>query len=523
MDKADGFTNVILVSQKKADFSRFLRGLWSDGKPLMKLFRTDSRGYVYDTGTNRIFACGEVEFNLLNNLMSLEIEEALEMTASTYTPVELLKALDAVRTEIQEKNILKTKRSISFAGAHFDGLKEFVQNHLEMIQLEITERCNLRCVYCIYNPHFTEKRNYGTRDMSLKTAFSAIDHLAHSSKSQKHVAVTFYGGEPLLCFPLIKSCVKYARKVMPKKDLGFSITTNATLITPSIARFFAKESFGVHASIDGPEDVHNEYRRDANGVGSFQETISGLRMLYDAYGVKKEGISLSMVYTPPYSSEKINRIAGLWEKYPWLPRNIGHSISYAQGPLPPSISYRTKGNTKRDYSLIDWALERFIEDYKKGNQPSPISSSIAEKEMAKLFQRKIYSAPLQTYFLNGCCVPSARKQFVSVDGTFMLCERIGIAPAIGNVATGVDLENLKKIYVEEYASKSIPTCQECWALQNCSLCYIHSFSQGRINLELKQSNCLAMRERILKFLILYCSLIEIRPSGLDYLAEWELT
>ncbi len=504
------------------EFHRYFMDLWGDSKPLMKLFRTETRGYLYDTGTNRIFSCSDIEFDLLHNLMTMDIGEALDKTRSSCSPDEILDALNGIKSMIEEKNILKTKRSFRFGGAHFNKLEEFILNRLEMIQLEVTERCNLRCAYCVYNPHFTEKRNYGTRDMSQETAFKAIDHLARSSRFQKRVALIFYGGEPLLCFPLIKSCVQYARSVMPKKDLSFSITTNATLITPSIASFFSEEGFGVHVSIDGPEYIHDKYRRDANGVGSFQRTISGLRMLFDAYGDKKDNITLSMVYAPPYSDEKINKIAELWDKYPWLPQKIGHNITYPQGFHPLSTSSQTNINNKRDYSLIEWVKKRFSEDYQKGYQPRPIASSIVEKEMARLVQRKIFSEPPEIYYLNGCCVPSARKQFVSVDGTLMLCERVGMAPEIGDIETGIDVEKVKKIYVEDYARESFPFCSECWAVQICSLCYVHTFYKGRIDIELKKRHCSAMQERTLKFLILYCQLLEVNENGLDYLKEWQL-
>lgn len=504
------------------DFYGYFKDLWPTSKPLMKLFRTESRGYLYDTGTNRIFACRELEYDLLSNLMSMDIGEALDKIRSFYQEDEILGALNGIKSLIEEKNILRTNKNFHFVGAHFDNLEEFIQNSLEMIQLEVTERCNLRCTYCVYNPHFAEKRNYGTRNMSQKTAFKAIDHLAESSKQQERIALAFYGGEPLLCFPLIKACVLYAREVMPEKELGFSITTNGTLITPDIAKFFSEEGIGVHVSLDGPEDIHDEYRKDAHGYGSFQRTIAGLKMLYDAYGDEKDRITLSMVYTPPYSDEKINKIAELWDKYPWLSRKIGLNITYPQGFFPITTKAQINPDNKRDYSLMGWAQKKFIEGYERVNVSRPIASSLIEKELVRLVQRRIYSSPPERYYLNGCCVPGARKQYISVDGSIMLCERVGTAPEIGNVATGIEFEKVRKIYVEDYASKSLPLCSKCWAVQLCSLCYAQCFSKGQIDMVLKEKHCRSMREKTLRFLMLYSHLLEINEKGLDYLTEWKI-
>jgi uncharacterized protein len=77
--------------------------------------------------------------------------------------------------------------------------------------------------------------------------------------------------------PLIKSHFEYAKRILPTTKLGFSITTNATLMTPDIGRFLFKEGFSVRVSIDGPREIHDEYRKDIQGKGTFDRTLSGLK------------------------------------------------------------------------------------------------------------------------------------------------------------------------------------------------------------------------------------------------------
>lgn len=312
MNQWEGASAVLSVAKEEGEFAHFLTDLWSDGKPLAMLFRTENRGYIYDTGTNRILACDDLEFSILRDIMTMGIEEGLHKILLSLPPNNIIPALKSIRDAIDGKNILKTKRATQFGlSSHYRNLEELVTNSLGLVLLEITERCNLRCGYCIYNPRFTQKRDHGTRDMSQGTAFQAINYLARNSQGKKDVAITFYGGEPLLRFPFIRSCVDYARKVLLKKDLSFSLTTNGTLLTLEMADFFAAEGFGVHVSLDGPQDIQDRYRRDFKGNGSFHKTIAGLRTLYEAYGDQKEKLSLSMVYAPPFQK----KIYAVWPSY----------------------------------------------------------------------------------------------------------------------------------------------------------------------------------------------------------------
>ncbi len=501
-------------------FHRYFRDLWPDSKPLIKLFKTASRGYLYDTGTNRILACSDLEFSLLHNLMTMDIGEALDKTQSSYPQDEFLQALEGIRTAIKEKNILKTKKATQFGlSSHYENLEDLIRKSLGMIQLEVTERCNLRCEYCIYNPHFTQKRNHGIRDMSLDTAYRAIDYLAQNSPYKEDVAVTFYGGEPLIRFPFVQSCVQYAQRMLSKKDLHFSMTTNATLLTPETAKYFAKKGFGMHVSLDGPEDIHDQYRKDANGTGSFHRTTSGLKMLYDAYGDQKQKISLSIVYAPPFSEKKVSLMAQLWDECSWLPKDIALTIAYAQGYFSLKNIPEQRGI---DFSLFEWAIKNFVENHKRGTRAHPIASNFVERKLVDLVQRPILTAPSGKYHLNGCCIPAVRKLFVSVDGSFLLCERMGMAPEIGNVLTGVDVERVQNVYVKEYDKKSLPICSECWALQLCNICYMQAFYNGRFDIRIKNEYCSGQRHINLESLKLYCSLKEISESGLDYLMEWEV-
>jgi len=157
--------------------------------------------------------------------------------------------------------------------------------NITLMYFILTDRCNLECKYCFIekgalkgNPH------YG--DMNWKTAKAGIDFFINQIKSVGEKMIIFYGGEPLLNFDVLKRTVSYARE---KEKLGhfkgpvkFQIITNAVLVTPEIAKFFAEEKIILGISIDGPREIHEKMRVSKNSNGSFDETIRGYWLLKNA-------------------------------------------------------------------------------------------------------------------------------------------------------------------------------------------------------------------------------------------------
>ena len=170
-------------------------------------------------------------------------------------------------------------------------------------------------------------------------------------------------------------------------------------------------------------------------------------------------------------------------------------------------------------SLSQFARERFLNSYINGEKAYPIVRSICERKLVIILKRHISPEPTVKYHLNGCCIPAVRRLFVSIDGTFQPCERIPMAPSIGNVFSGVEIDTIKKIYIDEYADKSLPTCSGCWAIRICPICYTSVFANGMIDINYKNLSCIMSRISLEEDLKFYCNLLEINPKGLSYLSE----
>jgi len=454
----------------------------------------------------------------------MDIDKAFPAFLSKYDETQLADAAGIMKGAIEKEGVLLSLGASRFGlSDHYGNFEKLIDSSLGGITLEITENCNLRCGYCIYNNHFHGARDHGTHNMSEEVAFRAVDYLKHHSHKTDWVGVTFYGGEPLLRFDFIRSCVDYASKVLEGKPVEFNITTNGISMTPQIADYFQRKNFTVLVSIDGPKDIHDRYRKDFQGSGSFDKAISGLKMLADAYGeraVKK--IMLSMVYAPPYSGEKIDRIAALWDEFPWLPKNMNVNITYpSEGSIPAGLL--PKEEVKEDKDLSMWGSERFFNKYMGFGDEYPISQSMEEKKLARFMQRSIFHEPFDKYHLNGCCVPGVRKLFVAVDGTFRVCEKISShAPVIGNVFSGMDIDVIKRVYIDDYEKMSLPSCSKCWAIRLCNICYIRAFEDGNLDVGKKSIACSTELNSKIRLLQFFSLLMEQNPGGLDYLYDFQL-
>jgi uncharacterized protein len=143
--------------------------------------------------------------------------------------------------------------------------------------------CNLDCEYCFF---LSKEMLYpGSRfrmaDDLLETYLRQLIE-AHARSSE--VTVAWQGGEPtMMGLDFFRRSVELAGKHrMPHQRIAYTIQTNATLIDEEWAAFFKEHAFLVGVSIDGPKEIHDTYRVDKGGKGSFDRVMAGLAHLRDA-------------------------------------------------------------------------------------------------------------------------------------------------------------------------------------------------------------------------------------------------
>jgi uncharacterized protein len=139
--------------------------------------------------------------------------------------------------------------------------------------------CNLNCEYCFYlekQALFAADEKYRMSDKVL-SAFIA-NYIA--SQPTPIVEFVWQGGEPtLLGIDFFKRVIELQKPFAAKKTITNSLQTNGTLLTDEWCSFLKKNNFMVGISLDGPKEIHDHYRRDRKGIGSFDQGMRGLRLL----------------------------------------------------------------------------------------------------------------------------------------------------------------------------------------------------------------------------------------------------
>jgi len=483
---------------------------------LGKLFRTSNSSYFYDNGTGKVVSCEPDEYRFFEWLYERERGSGYNELCDFFPGYDVDDILSRVCEAVNQENLLMAPIMNEFiAPDHKENYDTKLDEGIEMITLELTESCNLRCGYCVYNEPCIENRDFSDKDMSKETLKASIDYIAKHSGDE--LAITFYGGEPLLKYDLIVYAVDYSQRIMPDKKLTYSMTTNLTLMTEEMARFFASiERFGIVCSIDGPEDVHDQYRKYPDGSGSFNDAIRGLKYLHEAYteDTLSSIVSFSMVFAPPYTVEKLEKMQNFFDKLNWLPDNMSKFITYpSDGSLDEASFERhyPKSNsfTGTEISLLDWIKEALAQ----GNEWNTLfTKSFFTDALLSIHKRPILSEAMQTYGLNGSCVPGKQRVYINTDGKFGLCTMMGRHPQIGDIYYGIDRQKAKELYVKDYEEKSIKDCNECWAFKICRICYAKVYSSDMIDIDKKRKKCHKARDIAYSKLIEYHEFAEMYPE-----------
>ena len=134
--------------------------------------------------------------------------------------------------------------------------------------LHLTDRCNLTCRYC-YARH-------GTTDMNFETAIAAIEKCA----TGPNCGIIFFGGEPLLCQPLIWRIMDWCEARQPGK-FHYKVTTNGTLLDEAFLYEAVRRGLHVALSHDGAREAHDAFRTWSDGSGTFAAAEAALARLLE--------------------------------------------------------------------------------------------------------------------------------------------------------------------------------------------------------------------------------------------------
>lgn len=149
-----------------------------------------------------------------------------------------------------------------------------------MMAKPVSSACNLRCAYCYYaGKEALLHQGNGRMSHEVLEAFIRQNLAMHGRDAV--VEFAWHGGEPTLAgLPFYEEAVRLEQKYGAGRRIVNTLQTNATLLTDEWCRFFRQHAFHIGVSIDGPEELHNAYRKGADGTGAFEATMRGIRLLW---------------------------------------------------------------------------------------------------------------------------------------------------------------------------------------------------------------------------------------------------
>jgi len=330
-------------------------------------------------------------------------------------------------------------------------LTERFSSPCNTLVLSVASGCNLACRYCYCGVCRDELPNKGL--MPEATALEAVERLFAAADPKTGVRVTFFGGEPLLNKPVIGEVVARCNELAAARgqSVGYSITTNATLMDDETADLIVKNNFGLMASLDGPQPLHDGQCPTRDGRGSFAAASAGIRLLLSRGA--RVTVRCTMAHPAPNALKLIRFFA-----------EFGASrvvLGPVYNPLFPSPCDFTEEDDRAFRRCVDdEVLPWMIAEKKAGREPiyDPFEE-IGEFQGEKTHPEKVSGLR---------CGACHGAMAVAPDGTLYPCHRfVGMEKwALGRLAEGPDLDRCKAFW-RDYRAAMKGTCGDCWAYRIC--------------------------------------------------------
>ena len=229
---------------------------------------------VLDVASGAVHVVDEVAYDLIEGFLNTEREALIERVYEKYKSNpevsydEVVECYDQLAQLRDSGKLFSEDTFEPMAGV----LKEKTAGVVKALCLHVAHTCNLNCSYCFAS----QGKYHGDRAvMSFEVGKRALDFLIENSGTRRNLEVDFFGGEPLMNFDVVKELVAYARSVEGKygKNFRFTLTTNGVLIDPEVIDFANREMSNVVLSLDGRREVHDRFRVDFAGKGSYDKIV----------------------------------------------------------------------------------------------------------------------------------------------------------------------------------------------------------------------------------------------------------
>lgn len=472
-------------------------------------FRGEHFAYLVRSGDLiRLSPAARIAFSAIE--ASATVEEALGDVRSTLGE-DAARSIEHDLTALAEAELLTPE--IALTNAQIDDANAALLAHRPRnLMFFVTEACNLACTYCY-------EKNQGVHDrpLSLKQvdARKILDRYFEESGG-RDVTITFFGGEPLLNFKVVREAVGYALDLGRERGVavGFTMTTNLTLLTEEIAEFLAEHKFHVMVSLDGAKDGNDRHRVFRDGSGTYDKATSNLKMLIGkmrSAGVRLPKIraTLTAGNSDAIAVEQHLRTLGtsLIE--------IGSTHGTVEGGNSPHDVASDSEEARLAHERVLSIIHQTLDEIEENGKPVRRVPGFISKNLQRIHE-DISRAQLEQTPRPKLCGVCRNMKAVTPGGDLYPCHRYVGMPAfkMGNIHEGgLDREKVSNYYRalhENFASH----CTQCWARYLCGgQCpWYLSTDDGKV-IPPDEASCDGIRSSMETSLALYATLLERHPAA----------
>jgi uncharacterized protein len=329
---------------------------------------------------------------------------------------------------------------------------------LSTLVLNVNTGCNLSCTYC-YKEDLAKPA--AGRKMDFATAARSVDLLLEAGAARDRLNIVFFGGEPLTNVPLIREVTAYAEAQAERlgKVMDFSLTTNATLLTPALIEYFDAHRFGISISIDGPKHLHDRHRLSVGGRGTYDVVARKVALLLERYRSRPVGARVTL----GSGNTDVEAI------HAHLKGELGfHEVGFAPVTSGADESHAL---SEQELTQVHQAFERLGEDYRRAALRGENNGfSNMHQLMTDLHEGRRKSLP---------CGAGVGMLAVDGKGDLNLCHRFtgSDLPTFGNVSGGIDGARLGA-FVEKALDREGTHCNTCRIRNLCAGgCYHEAYAR----------------------------------------------
>lgn len=320
-------------------------------------------------------------------------------------------------------------------------------NVIKALCLHVAHTCNLTCSYC-----FAAQGKYQGEHalMPFSVGKQALDFLVARSGSRRNLEVDFFGGEPLMNWEVVKQLVAYGRELEKKhhKHFRFTLTTNGVLLNDEIMDFCNREMHNVVLSLDGRKEVHDRFRTDHMGRGSYDVVVPKFQRFVEKRKERGYYIRGTFTHHNPDFFQDILHMAGLGFT------ELSMEPVVASPDDPAALTQDDMSIVFEQYELL---AKEMIKRRKEG-RPITFYHYTLDLENGPCLHKRIAGCGCGTEYMA-----------VTPWGELFPCHQFvgDNANSLGDVYSGIKNTELR----QEFQSCNLfshPDCAACWAKYFCS-------------------------------------------------------